>query len=167
MAPRVTPSFLRSTLKRLNRDLCTQGRRDAAFAGMGTTVAGIGCGLSGLFAFHVGDSRVYRIDSSRLTQLTRDDSEAEDLIELGLLSADAEIRPGYLRKTGVPYSDQTRVEELFDRFTEPNSDNWLVVDSIVTDPVDLTRPYLTSVASKKIPDKQGWDPTPCRANEAR
>src|SRR5688572_33124896 len=77
------------------------------------------------------------------------------------------LRPGYLRKNGIPYSDQTRVEEHFDRFTEPNGDNWLVVDSIVTDPVYLTGPYLTSVAFKKIPDKQGWDPTPCRANEAR
>ena len=77
------------------------------------------------------------------------------------------LRPGYLRKNGVPYSDQTRVEEHFDRFTEPNGDNWLVVDSIVTDPVNLTGPYVTSVAFKKIPDKQGWDPTPCRANEAR
>jgi len=77
------------------------------------------------------------------------------------------LRPGYLRKNGVPYSDQTRVEEHFDRFTEPNGDNWLVVDSIVTDPVYLNGPYVTSVAFKKIPDKQGWDPTPCRANEAR
>ena len=77
------------------------------------------------------------------------------------------MRPGYLRKNGVPYSDQARLEEHFDRFTEPNGDNWLVVDSIVTDPVYLTGPYLTSVAFKKIPDRQGWDPTPCRANEAR
>src|SRR5687768_1419978 len=77
------------------------------------------------------------------------------------------LRPGYLRKNGVPYSDQARVEEHFDRFTEPNGDNWLVVDSIVTDPVYLSGPYVTSVAFKKIPDKQGWDPTPCRANEAR
>ena len=77
------------------------------------------------------------------------------------------MRPGYLRKNGVPYSDQSRLEEHFDRFSEPNGDNWLVVDSIVTDPVYLTGPYVTSVAFKKIPDKQGWDPTPCRANEAR
>ena len=77
------------------------------------------------------------------------------------------LRPGYLRKNGVPYSEQARVEEHFDRFTEPNGDNWIVIDSIVTDPVYLNGPYVTSVAFKKIPDKQGWDPTPCRANEAR
>jgi len=77
------------------------------------------------------------------------------------------MRPGYLRKNGIPYSDQARLDEHFDRFAEPNGDNWLVVDSIVTDPTYLTGPYITSVAFKKIPDKQGWDPTPCRANEAR
>jgi serine/threonine protein phosphatase PrpC len=94
--PRVTPAALRDTLRQLNRDLCAHGRQDAAFAGMGTTVAGVGCGATGLFAFHVGDSRVYRVEASGLTQLTRDDSEAEELIEMGLLSADAEMRPGYL-----------------------------------------------------------------------
>ncbi len=93
---RVTPVLLRNTLRQLNRDLCEHGRRDAAFAGMGTTVAGIGCGSSGLFSFHVGDSRVYRVEETKLTQITRDDSEAEELIEMGLLPADAEIRPGYL-----------------------------------------------------------------------
>jgi hypothetical protein len=85
----------------------------------------------------------------------------------GLQVITTRMRPGYLRKNGVPYSENTRLEEHFDRFTEPNGDNWLVVDSIVTDPTYLTGPYITSVAFKKIPDKQGWDPTPCRANEAR
>jgi hypothetical protein len=77
------------------------------------------------------------------------------------------MRAGYLRKNGVPYSENTRLEEHFDRFAEPNGDQWLVVDSIVTDPTYLTQPYLTSVAFKKIPDGQGWDPTPCRADQPR
>ncbi len=85
----------------------------------------------------------------------------------GLQVITTRLRAGYLRKNGVPYSENTRVEEHYDRFAEPNGDNWLVVDSIVTDPAYLTGPYITSVAFKKIPDKQGWDPTPCRANEAR
>jgi serine/threonine protein phosphatase PrpC len=93
---RVTPASVATCLQRTSDELCERGRRDSAFAGMGATVAGIGCGSSGLFAFHVGDSRVYRVAPDRLTQLTRDDSEAEELIELGLLPADAQIRPGYL-----------------------------------------------------------------------
>ena len=77
------------------------------------------------------------------------------------------MRAGYLRKNGVPYSESARLEEHFDRFTEPNGDEWLVVDSIVTDPTYLTQPYLTSESFKKIADASGWDPTPCRADQPR
>jgi hypothetical protein len=77
------------------------------------------------------------------------------------------MRAGYLRRNGVPYSENATLQEYFDRFSEPNGDQWLVVDSILTDPQYLTQPYLTSVAFKKIPDRSGWDPTPCRADQAR
>jgi hypothetical protein len=74
---------------------------------------------------------------------------------------------GYLRRNGVPYSENTSVDEYFDTFTEPNGDTWLVVTSIVTDPRYLTQPYTSTVPFKKIPDRQGWDPTPCKADEPR
>jgi len=74
---------------------------------------------------------------------------------------------GYLRRNGVPYSENASLDEYFDTFTEPNGDTWLVVTSIVTDPRYLTGPYASTVPFKKIPDRQGWDPTPCKADEAR
>jgi hypothetical protein len=74
---------------------------------------------------------------------------------------------GYLRRNGVPYSESATVDEYFDTFTEPNGDTWLVVTSITTDPRYLTQPYTSTVPFKKIPDRQGWDPTPCKADEAR
>lgn len=74
-----------------------------------------------------------------------------------------ELRPGYLRKNGVPYSDKTSVEEYFDSFKEPNGDTWLVVTAIVTDPVYLNGSYITSSQFKKLPDASGWNPTPCEA----
>ena len=77
------------------------------------------------------------------------------------------MRPGYLRKNGVPYSDKARVEEHFDRFTEPNGDDWLVIDSILTDPQYLTSRTSRASRSRRFPTSRGWDPTPCRANEAR
>jgi hypothetical protein len=77
------------------------------------------------------------------------------------------MRPGYLRKNGVPYSDSAALEEYFDMFTEPNGDTWLVVDSILRDERYLTQPYLTSVAFKRLPNASGWDPTPCRADQPR
>jgi len=77
------------------------------------------------------------------------------------------LRPGYLRKNGVPYSENTTVEEFFDLFAEPNGDTWLVVDTIVTDPTYLTQPYVNSVSFKKERDGAKWDPTPCRADQPR
>jgi len=93
---RVTPVGVRDALLGLNRELVERGRNDASCAGLGATVAGLACGARGLFAFNVGDSRVYQAEGGRLVQVTRDDSEAEDLIEMGLLSREAEIRPGFL-----------------------------------------------------------------------
>jgi hypothetical protein len=77
------------------------------------------------------------------------------------------MRPGYLRKNGAPYSENARLEEYFETFSEPNGDTWLIVTSIVTDPQYLTQPYATTYAFKKIPDRSGWDPTPCRVDEPR
>jgi hypothetical protein len=77
------------------------------------------------------------------------------------------VRAGYLRKNGVPYSENATMEEYFDAFTEPNGDSWLVIDTIVTDPTYLTQPYVNSVAFKKLRDASGWDPTPCRADQPR
>lgn len=88
-------------------------------------------------------------------------------VRAGLKVTTTRMRADYLRKNGVPYSENATLEEHFDRFTEPNGDEWLVVDSIVTDPEYLTQPYITSTAFKKIPDRSGWDPTPCRADQAR
>ena len=85
----------------------------------------------------------------------------------GVMVMTTKMRSGYLRKNGIPYSENARMEEHFDRFTEPNGDNWIVVDMILTDPQYLAQPYVTSNAFKKIPDRQGWDPTPCRADQVR
>ena len=77
------------------------------------------------------------------------------------------LRAGYLRRNGVPYSERTTLTEYFDTFTEPNGDQWLLVTSIVTDPQYLTGPYATTQHFKKVADRAGWDPTPCRVTEAR
>ena len=90
-----------------------------------------------------------------------------DDLRAGLKVITTRLRAGYLRKNGIPYSSEATLEEHYDRFTEPNGDDWLVVDSIVRDPQYLTQPYVNSVAFKKLPDASGWDPTPCRAGRAR
>jgi len=78
-----------------------------------------------------------------------------------------QMKAGYLRKNGAPYSEKATLEEYFDTFTEPDNNSWLVVTSIVTDPQYLTDPYAYTLHFKKIPDGQGWDPAPCVADEVR
>lgn len=73
------------------------------------------------------------------------------------------LRPGYLRRNGVPYSARTTVREYYDLFTERNSDVWFTVTTIVEDPENLTEPFVTSTNFKKQADANGWNPRPCTA----
>ena len=73
------------------------------------------------------------------------------------------LRPGYLRKNGVPYSANTVVTEYRDLNTLPNGDQWLTIITNVEDPTYLARRYLTSTDFKKLPNANGWAPIPCAA----
>ncbi|MBI4265972.1 MAG: hypothetical protein HY657_16475 [Acidobacteria bacterium] len=73
------------------------------------------------------------------------------------------MRPGYLRKNGIPYSASAMLTEHWDVHREPNGDQWLVVTSLVDDPMYLQQQYVTSPNFKKEPDESKWDPTPCSA----
>lgn len=73
------------------------------------------------------------------------------------------LRPGYIRKNGAPYSKAAVVTEYYDLNTLPNKDAWLTVTTKVEDSVYFTRPYITSSDFQKLPDASGWAPTPCSA----
>jgi hypothetical protein len=81
----------------------------------------------------------------------------------GLKVVTTKLKPGYLRKNGVPYSANAVVTEYYDRLNEPNGDSWLVVETIVEDPMYLNQPFITSTNFKKQADATGWNPTPCTA----
>jgi hypothetical protein len=71
------------------------------------------------------------------------------------------LRTGYLRRNGVPYSANARVTEYFNRVNEPSGDSWLIVTTMVEDPQYLNARFVTSSHFKKIPDDSPWKPTPC------
>jgi hypothetical protein len=73
------------------------------------------------------------------------------------------LRPGYIRKNGAPYSDRTAVTEHFDINTLPNGDQLMTVTTRVEDPVYFTRPHISTLDFKKLPNATGWNPTPCSA----
>ena len=71
------------------------------------------------------------------------------------------LKAGYLRKNGVPYSENATVTEYFDVVHARNNDTLLVVTTVVDDPKYLRQPFIVSTQFKKQPDAKGWDPTPC------
>ena len=75
------------------------------------------------------------------------------------------MRAGYLRRNGIPYSENAVMTEYFDRFDIPNGDSLLLVTTEVTDPTYLTAPFWTSTHFKKQNDSAGWNLTSCSAKE--
>jgi hypothetical protein len=73
------------------------------------------------------------------------------------------LKPGYVRRNGAPYSDHATMTEYWEMHALPNHDQWLTITTKVVDPVYFSRPYLTSTDFKKLPGPAGWKPTPCAA----
>jgi protein phosphatase len=77
--------LLREALERVDLELVEEGRRDPSLAGMGTTLTALSIVGAEGFIVHVGDSRAYLWRDSRLEQLTRDHTLAQQLVNMGLL----------------------------------------------------------------------------------
>ena len=71
------------------------------------------------------------------------------------------MKPGYLRKNGIPYSANAVITEYFERFDQPSGDSILMVITEVDDPTYLATPFWTSTHFKKQRDSAGWNPTAC------
>jgi hypothetical protein len=73
------------------------------------------------------------------------------------------LRPGFLRKNGIPFSAGTSMTEHWDVFKERNGDQVMLITTTVTDPMYLREPWITALHFKKEADGSKWDPTPCSA----
>ena len=73
------------------------------------------------------------------------------------------MKPGYLRKNGVPYSADAVLTEYFDRFDVPGGDALIVVTTEFVDAEYLATPFWTSQQFKRESSASGWSPTPCSA----
>ena len=72
-----------------------------------------------------------------------------------------QLRPGYLRKNGVPYSESTVLTEYIDLHPGPQDSTWITITSIVNDPTYLTQEFITSTDFRKETDGSRWKLTPC------
>jgi hypothetical protein len=73
------------------------------------------------------------------------------------------LRSGYLRKNGVPYSENTVLTEHWELYRRPNGEEWLTITTQIDDTRYLPSARLVAPVFKKEPDGSKWDPTPCSA----
>jgi hypothetical protein len=73
------------------------------------------------------------------------------------------LRSGYLRKNGVPYSAKAILTEYWDVYRRGDGEAWLTVTTPVDDPQYLREPRLVAWPFRKERDGAKWNPTPCSA----
>ncbi len=72
--------------EQINQSLTDQAREDASLTGFGTTMT-LACSLGAeLFITHLGDSRAYLLRKGLLTQITRDHTRVQDLVDQRAIS---------------------------------------------------------------------------------
>jgi hypothetical protein len=84
-----------------------------------------------------------------------------DAVTQSLNVVTTNMRAGYLRWNGVPYSDNAKLTEHFDIEPYPDGSPLLVITTIVEDPQYLQRSFVVTSHFKKERDGSKWSPTPC------
>ena len=79
-----------------------------------------------------------------------------------LLVTTTHMKPGYLRKNGVPYSAGAVLTEWWIRLVVGDQ-QFLAVTQMLDDPMYFTAPYIKTIEFKKEADGKGWNPTACSA----
>ncbi len=74
------------------------------------------------------------------------------------------LRPGYLRKNGVPYGAGAVLTEYMAQLIDDDGSQYLAVTSILEDSQYLAQPWVRTNQFRKQADAKGWNPSPCSAH---
>ena len=79
-------TYLQTVIAEINNAVCEQSRKHSALKGMGATlVLFVLCGMN-CAVLNIGDSRAYHYDNGSLVQITKDHTEGQRMLDLGLLT---------------------------------------------------------------------------------
>jgi hypothetical protein len=73
------------------------------------------------------------------------------------------LKAGFLRKNGVPYSEDAGLTEYYELIAQPDAAPLLVVTIVTTDPAYLRQPFVITSHFKKESGAAKWNPTACSA----
>ncbi|HEY9309325.1 MAG TPA: protein phosphatase 2C domain-containing protein, partial [Microbacterium sp.] len=128
------PVQLADSVRSANWDLRAHVERDPSLSGMATTFTGLFVDRDGgVLLAHTGDSRAYRLRGGELTQMTRDDSLVQALVDQGLVSiAEAASHPRRNLIT-ASLSGAERDAAVVTAFDAPVGDRWMLCSDGLTD----------------------------------
>ncbi len=87
-------NVLESAIVTANADIYDKAQNDSKLGGMGTTAVVSVCLDNKCVVAHVGDSRCYHVTGNTITQITKDHSLVQEMIDAGLItSEEAENHP--------------------------------------------------------------------------
>jgi hypothetical protein len=75
------------------------------------------------------------------------------------------LRPGYLRKNGIPYGGNATLTEYFAVLIDDDRIQYLAITSVLEDPQYLAQPWIRTSQFKKQSSAAGWNPTSCAADQ--
>ncbi len=79
----------------------------------------------------------------------------------GLRVVTTRMKPGYMRRNGLPYSANAVYTEVLDVAPGPGGAQWLIVTSQLEDRVNLNQPYMLSSHFRREPNDSKFQPRPC------
>jgi hypothetical protein len=74
------------------------------------------------------------------------------------------LRAGYLRKNGVPFSENAFMTEYYNLIVEDDGNQYLVIQTFVADPRYLTNHFVRTMQFKREPDGSKRNPVSCSAS---
>ncbi len=124
--PEMIRDLLESAILEANGEVYRAAREDPDLFGMGTTAVVAIATTDAVYVAHVGDSRAYMITPRDITQITRDHSVVQDMVDKGQITAEeAKSHPQkhfLTRALGV----EPDLECAFTRVTFPENGTLLI-----------------------------------------
>ena len=94
MDPESLEDFLLNALLDVDHEIRITAEADDRLSGMGTTLTAIALYRNQAYVLHAGDSRAYRLRGKEFTQLTKDHSVVQELLDAGTITeAEAAVHP--------------------------------------------------------------------------
>ena len=79
-------TLIQKSINKANVDICTKSQRYSETRGMGATLVVLAVCGTNCAVLNVGDSRAYVCSGGILTQITKDNTEGQRMLDLGILS---------------------------------------------------------------------------------